>query len=635
MFKLSETSPGLVRLFAGGLLLLTLWAAPAASGAPFGDPEAASALLERLADRYRVIELSDGYLLQPADGGAEVDFSTLEVKADRVVVDGDTVTLDQLEARLGDDARTLFELSALGSPDGQLAEELRQRIEREAEEQRQLVEREAEEQRQRAEELEEMIRARAEELEALEQERRQVAEDAAEEASRDRRAGRRGRVRTDTRVSFGSSLTIEENEISQDVVVLGGSLDVEGEVRGDAVIVAGSADVQGEVSGSVTAVGGSIFLGPDARISGDAISIGGAVHREGSAQIRGEITEVSLGPSFEIDDLWQDVWFTGWEFDWFDFGIGKLIIRSGRTVVLGVLLLLLVLLFPRFLVAVADRAESEPWKSGLVGLGTQLLFLFALPVVFFILFITIVGIPLALLLFPVSLVVLVVLLLPGFAGVSIAGGRAMQRRFDWHGSSPYLLLLAGLALIQGWSILGDALGFLGDVLDFAGTPIKLIAWLLLLVGFMIKYIAWTTGLGAVLLHYLSPRPAVAAGGVPPVPPPIPTPAGWEDTAFETESSGTVSAATLSELRDQADRYAPLSEEPEVDADEEYLRAADGVVESEAETDDAEVPSSESEEPDADDGSESESEESDADDSADPDADDAGAADENGKSKSSS
>ena len=52
----------------------------------------------------------------------------------------------------------------------------------------------------------------------------------------------------------------------------------------------------------------------------------------------------------------------------------------------------------------------------------------------FILVITIIGIPLALLLAPLTTFALVVLFLFGFAGVAMAGGQLLRTRFGWAGT---------------------------------------------------------------------------------------------------------------------------------------------------------------------------------------------------------
>ena len=570
MFRLFDPSRRL--RWPGVALAVLVLTTGTAIGAPFdADPEAAAALLEELGDRYSVLALSESYVLQPESG--EVEFRSIEIKAGAVAVDGEPVTMEELRGLVAGDAETIFALSELGSK-ASSTEEVRRRIERLAEERRD-----------KTEEIEELVRSRVEELESLQEEHLEALEEALDERREERRR-RRGSVRTDTRISFGSSLTVENNETSQDVVVFGGSLDVEGEVRGDAVVVGGSAEIRGQVTGSVTAVGGSISLGPGARIDGDAISIGGAVHRDPTAEIYGEITEVSLGPGLELDDLWDDVWIPHWHLGWFDFSFQELFVRVGKTVVLGVLLLLLVLLFPKKISAVGDRVRREPWKAGIVGLGTQLLFLFALPVICMILLITIVGIPLALILAPLATLALVVLFLLGFAGVTMAGGRLLEARFGWRDVSPYLLVLLGLALIQGWSILGEVLGFVGG-------PIRFLAWIVLLLGFLIKYVAWTTGLGGILMHYLSPLPAAAPAaaygfGTPgasplpapsgPVPPAPPEPADWDDTTHDLESK------------------SEAVEEEVVDPDGEYLQAGTGTDSTgagEAEDDGSEVEPGES------------------------------------------
>ncbi len=554
------------RLRITGFLALLLAAVPALGQPVDVDPEAAAALLEELGDDYQVLTLSDGYLLQPAD--READFRAIEVKAGSVAVDGETVTADQLRDLVGDAAETILRAAELGSAESSAAKELRTRIERLAEEQRL-----------KTEEMEELVRAQ--ELEA--EEERDSRADALDERRRgnerrdERRRGRRGSVRTDTRVSFGSSLTVEDNETSRDVVVLGGSLDVEGKVRGDAVVVGGSAEIRGEVTGTVTAVGGSISLGPGARIEGDAISIGGAVHRDPTADVLGEVTEVSLAPGFDLDDMWDGVWVPHWHLDWFDFGFGELAGRIGNTVLLTLVLLLVVLLLPRQTAGVCERARREPWKAALVGLLAEvLLVILGLPVLIImvaILAITIVGIPFAVLLPIFAALAFACVLWMGLAGVAQACGHRLEHRFDWHGLSPYLLVMLGVALIQGWWILGEALGFFGG-------PLRFLAWMVLLFGFLVKYVAWTTGLGAILLHYLSPapgmtRPVPATPVDPPgfVPPP-PAPTGWEDTAVSKESEERVFDPDKEYL--EAGPAAPPPPEPPPEpvdlTDEDYLEA---------------------------------------------------------------
>src|SRR5207247_11308339 len=56
-----------------------------------------------------------------------------------------------------------------------------------------------------------------------------------------------------------------------EVVVLHGSVSVEGVVHGDVVVLDGRISVTGQVSGAVVAINGPVFVGPDAQIVGDVL----------------------------------------------------------------------------------------------------------------------------------------------------------------------------------------------------------------------------------------------------------------------------------------------------------------------------------------------------------------------------
>jgi len=127
----------------------------------------------------------------------------------------------------------------------------------------------------------------------------------------------------------------------------------------------------------------------------------------------------------------------------------------------------------------------------------QVLSLPALFLVVILLAISIVGIPLLLVVPPALGVLLVVYFVLGLAGVARCAGEWGVQRFDLRGDGPYVLLTIGLLVIYGWSILAEL---------FAMTPwpIRISAYLLAILGFVLKYIAWTAGLGAAVLDHFSP-----------------------------------------------------------------------------------------------------------------------------------
>ncbi|MEO1087650.1 MAG: hypothetical protein AAFY88_25730 [Acidobacteriota bacterium] len=143
--------------------------------------------------------------------------------------------------------------------------------------------------------------------------------------------------------------------------------------------------------------------------------------------------------------------------------------------------------------------HDEPWKSGLVGLIIEVLFAPLLLLVVVLLVISIVGIPLLVVVPPLFGLLLVVFFTLGLTGSALWAGERMADRFDLRDLNPYLLLGLGLALIYGWSILGEAM-------SFTPWPIRATAFILLFFGFLVKYVAWTVGLGAAVLDQFSPVP---------------------------------------------------------------------------------------------------------------------------------
>jgi hypothetical protein len=513
---LAATLAAAVLVTAAAVVATLLTPAPA-SAAPFGDREEVEQLVSRLEERYDLLELRESYVLRPADG-ADAGFDVIEVGAGTVALDGEEVAPERLREVIGDDADLVFELAELGL-DTSLAE----------------LRRLAETQERNAQEIEERIQERLEELERRQEE---AAERAAETTERrveaeESRRERRRRIETDTRVSFGSSLTVEENEIAREVVVIGGSVDVRGEVQGDAVAIGGSVEIQGRVSGNVTAVGGSVSLGPEARVHGEVVAVGGAVDRDPGAEVYGQVTELSFLPWGGIDGWewdhgpWHNwSWRSSWLGAWTD-----VVHLLFTTFLLTAVVLLIVFVGRGYVSEIADRAALEPWKAGMVGLAVQVLFFPVLLVIFILLMISLVGIPLALILLPLSLLALAILLLLGYPGVALCTGRWVQERFRIRSVDPFLAVLLGIAVIQGWRIVGEALSFVGG-------PIWFTAVILIVLGILIKYVAWTIGLGAVLLHRFSPLPAAPGPALPPPAPPEPGDAPELPEGAEVEDDGT-------------------------------------------------------------------------------------------------
>ncbi len=126
-------------------------------------------------------------------------------------------------------------------------------------------------------ELEEEL-ARAREQLAREQERLDREQEAIDRERHIRPRAQRGEDGDSERgeiVRMGQDVVIEAGETVEEVVVIGGDLEVRGQVEGDAV-----------------AVGGSVMLGPGAMVGGDAVSVGGSLDIDPGAIVEGDEVEV-------------------------------------------------------------------------------------------------------------------------------------------------------------------------------------------------------------------------------------------------------------------------------------------------------------------------------------------------------
>lgn len=465
------------------------------------------AVLEALETDFRTLPIEDGWLLQPLDEGLGI--RTIEVKSDSLAIDGLRISEDELAARLGGLAQAVLDLSSVVGAGAQ------------------------------EEEDESVV------VEMLEEER-EIA--SGERSARAHRRHRLHRDRSDSQVVVGKDLTVEKGDVYRDIVVLGGHLTVAGQVIGDAVVIGGRADVSGEITGDLAVVGGSIELGDGARIMGDVVSVGGSVTQAENVEVAGQVIEVSLAPNFNFGNFrgswgnWGD-WgrrreisdhASGWgrHARWFGF------FAAGWELI-GVLfcglLACLVFLVARTPVErIAAQVADEPWKSGLVGLLTQILCVPVLVLVCLVLLISIIGIPL-LLLVPFAILGFILVAFLGYTAVAYWLGGWSERRFGWHFGNPYFSLLLGVGMIE-------ALALVGEFLGLGPGPIKFFAAMFVLFGCLVAYMAWTVGLGGAVLTRFGTwggqgrGPASSPPGVPPSPadplPPVPE---WDEPSMPPDS----------------------------------------------------------------------------------------------------
>ena len=172
-------------------------------------------------------------------------------------------------------------------------------------------------------------------------------------------------------VKFGESVFVAKDEF----------------VRGDLVVFGGNAMLEGRVGGNVVVIGGNIRARSGAVVKGDAVVIGGMLDEDDDVVITGE--RVTINDFFPVNNLWM-------------FGpegrVFKFVFTPIRLFV-QLVLAFLVLLFLRDRIFRSEEHLSANYlKNFGVGLLSAFIAVFGLIVVSVLLLITIIGIPLAILL---------------------------------------------------------------------------------------------------------------------------------------------------------------------------------------------------------------------------------------------
>jgi hypothetical protein len=265
-------------------------------------------------------------------------------------------------------------------------------------------------------------------------------------------------------------------------------------VSGQVVAVLGSVRIDGEVGDLVVAVLGSVDLGPNGVVRGDVVSVGGRVRRADGAQIRGGVTEVSVAdPNVHVN--FQPLFGWGPHRMFQPFAAVPRLVGSLMRLLLLVLLAFIVLVIARPAVeASAQRVSDNPVQATLVGVAAQVLLVPTLVLTAIVLAISIIGIPL-LLFMPFVILAFVLLALAGFSGTVYAVGQATRRRMGMGGAAPFLDVCIGVAVIL-LPVLIARLFALGGW----GQPLVV---MLLVVGFTIEFLAWSSGFGAILTNGFS------------------------------------------------------------------------------------------------------------------------------------
>jgi len=276
---------------------------------------------------------------------------------------------------------------------------------------------------------------------------------------------------TGTRLAIGQDVHIErDEEVTDAAVVVGGSLIVDGRVR-DGIVV----------------VGGNVRLTATADVRGDIVLVGGQLQRDAGARHTGSVNYISFGD-------WSRRTF-GWlpTFEFGEFGRWLSLAGTFARVSLLAVLMGLTLLVARPAVARSGRAAvAEPIRAALIGLAAEVVFVPILVAASIGLAITIIGIPFVALLVPSAIAIAVVALVLGFTSLACRLGEWVEDRLGWQPGNALVATAIGFFLIMGPTLAARLVGVGPDAL-------RPLAFVLLMFGLAIEFLAWTVGLGAAIL----------------------------------------------------------------------------------------------------------------------------------------
>jgi uncharacterized RDD family membrane protein YckC/cytoskeletal protein CcmA (bactofilin family) len=252
-----------------------------------------------------------------------------------------------------------------------------------------------------------------------------------------RRAMRKGHS-PDDYVRVADEIHIESSDkIEGDIVGIMGDVLIDGEAMRDAASVMGDITINGTVHGDVSAVMGDVKLGPKAVVDGDVTTLGGEVKRSPGATVGGKISRQDLGKKIHAPEgiqAWWDHALSHGALLGFGRGLGWLF---RLAVVWVALAALLSLAFPGGIRRTGDMLVQRPAAVLLSALLTML----ALPILFILLCITVIGIPVAILGLPIGIFAAVLF---GQASIYALIGRAVTRD---RVPVPVMVLIGGFIVI--------------------------------------------------------------------------------------------------------------------------------------------------------------------------------------------
>jgi hypothetical protein len=195
---------------------------------------------------------------------------------------------------------------------------------------------------------------------------------------------------------FQKDITVERNEIEDNVISLGGTIWVKGEVKQSVIAIGGKIIIEGKVGDTVFGFGTDIELTSSAVVDGDVATIGGQLDKHLEAVVRGDTVTLS----FDTPEFLKDIFAGGWGGLITIILIAKLI----SLVFWFIFAVILAAAFPRQTSLASSQIRNNFWPT--FGIGLLCIIIFTGAVIFSaFLALVLIGIPIIITLATVGIAV--------------------------------------------------------------------------------------------------------------------------------------------------------------------------------------------------------------------------------------
>ncbi|MEL6877227.1 MAG: polymer-forming cytoskeletal protein [Pseudomonadota bacterium] len=197
-------------------------------------------------------------------------------------------------------------------------------------------------------------------------------------------------VVADDIVAAGGEIVIGSGfTIGGSAVLAGGSARINAPIPGDLRVMSDNVVLNSAVGGNVRLTADNVEIGPNARIAGDLEYRSDKLEIQPGAVVEGETRILPVSETYAVEDLSK--------------GAGGFFLMLGLSILVSYFVVVIALVFaaPGLMRATSRMMQEQPWKS----LGLGLLIAVIVPVLGIVMVWSVVGVPVAVLLFTASIAI--------------------------------------------------------------------------------------------------------------------------------------------------------------------------------------------------------------------------------------